>query len=77
MQFQIAFSVVDENYDAETAHYSRTPLIHGEFINYRVGVWTYDGDKFVLDETISTHRCNETDKNILAQDFESIEPEVK
>ena len=73
LQFQIAFSVYDDDYDSETTNYSRAPAKDGEFINYSVGIWTYDGFKFVLDENLATHRCNETDKRIFAQDFESIE----
>ena len=50
---------------------------HGEFINYDVSIWSYDGYKFTLDETLSTHKCNETDKSILAQSFESIDPAIE
>ena len=77
LQFQIAFSVYDNDYDSETTNYSRAPAKHGEFVNYNVGIWTYDGYNFVLDENLATHRCNETDKRIFAQDFESFTPEEK
>ena len=52
LQFQIAFSVYEDYYDAETAEYSRFPVEHGEFINYNVSIWSYDGYKFTLDETL-------------------------
>ena len=42
-----------------------------------MSVWTFNGFQFTLDEIISTHKCNEKDKSILSQNFESIEPAVK
>ena len=66
LQFQIAFLAFDQYYDTETLQYVREPIQHGEYVNYIVSVWTFDGYEYVIDESISTHRCNETDKSMLS-----------
>ena len=72
LQFQIAFLALDQYYDTETLQYVREPIQHGEYVNYVVSVWTFDGYEYVIDESISTHRCNETDKQIFAKNFDTV-----
>ena len=70
VQFQIAFAAFDQSYDEQTQQYERTLIEDNQYINYNVSLWTFDGSKYTLDEIITTHRCNETDKRILSQNFD-------
>ena len=62
----IAFSAFDWEFDKETKKYSLTNIDHDHYIQYRVGIWKEDKSEYYLDEVISTHRCNATDKHLFS-----------
>ena len=58
----IAFSAFDWEFDQATKEYSLTNIGHDQYIQYRVGIWKEKGSQYYLDEVISTHKCNATDR---------------
>ena len=79
MQFWIAFSAFDYKYDVETESDVFTNVGFEQYIEYKIGLWTQAkndvGYSYVLDEELTTHKCNETDKEFLSKNLNYIETE--
>ena len=79
LQFWIAFSAFDYKYDVETESDVFTNEGFEQLIEYKIGLWTQAksdvGYSYVLDEELSTHKCNDTDKEFLSKNLDYIERE--
>ena len=79
LQFWFAFSAFDYVYDVETESEILSNEGFEQYIDYSIGLWTQrkseSGFSYELDEELTTHKCNETDKRHLSENLNYIDRE--